>query len=156
MLESIPLEGGNKTCFLSDFLTDRIRPNGYHETLAERSCTIPSELKFLSGYNKPESHKHMQKEAGRKFNTNTHHGTLCWSAEPNKNALYEIRCVDRSACSCPNISNKYATTMHPTWNTNVQRETVTTRPNEQLFLLVMLIILRHLADVFKFWSPSSQ
>ena len=80
--------------------------DGHHETLAERSCTIPSELKFLSGYNKPESHKHMQKEAGRKFNTNTHHGTLCWSAEPNKNVLYEIRCVDRSACSCPNIGNK--------------------------------------------------
>ena len=35
--------------------------DGHHETLAERSCTIPSELKFLSGYNKPESHKHRKR-----------------------------------------------------------------------------------------------
>ncbi len=37
--------------------------DGHHETLAERSCEIPAELKFLSGYNKPESHKHRKRHA---------------------------------------------------------------------------------------------
>ena len=34
----------------------RVLDGHHHDTLAERCCTIPSELKFLSGYNKPESH----------------------------------------------------------------------------------------------------
>ena len=34
---------------------------GHHETLAQRDCGVPDELKFLSGYNKPENHKHRKR-----------------------------------------------------------------------------------------------
>ena len=37
--------------------------DGHHETLAQRSYGIPDELKFLSGYNKPENHKHRKRHA---------------------------------------------------------------------------------------------
>ena len=37
--------------------------DGHHETLAGQSCSVPAELTYIQGYNKPESHGHKRKSS---------------------------------------------------------------------------------------------